>query len=131
VGGFANVASICGRPEGKSDWRSSCLPLKQVAHRKQYHWDSVEADGTYDAEHIAIVHGQLRRGAAQIAVDGTLVAAAPTLTIVPGKTRDTCAAIARGDEMPAFDAVSVLHAHVRATKVATSDLMPLAGLDLR
>jgi translocation and assembly module TamB len=105
-------------------------PRKTGGAPQTIHWDSVEADGTYDAEHIAIVRGQLKRGAAQIAVDGTLVAAAPTLTIVPRKRGLRAPPLARGDEMPAFDAVSVLHAHVRATKIATSDLMPLAGLDL-
>ena len=32
--------------------------------------------------------------------------------------------------MPAFTGSSILHAHVRASKIATQDLMPLAGLDL-
>jgi translocation and assembly module TamB len=107
------------------------LPGAKAGRQPQMiHVDSGEADGTYDAEHIAIVHGQLRRGATQVAVDGTLVAATPAPPLVPGKRNAHIPSLAHGDELPAFDADSVVHAHLRAANVATSDLMPLAGLDM-
>lgn len=87
-------------------------------------WDSVDADGSYAAEQIAVVHGQLRRGPASIAVDGTL--SAPNgPAMLPGTPRG-----AKGAEMPAFDSNSLLRARVRASKVVVDDLLPLAGLDL-
>ncbi len=81
------------------------------------HWDSAEANGSYSAERIAILHGRLLRGEEQISLDGTLS--------VPGadSSGDT-----RGDELPSFDSDSLLHAHIRAAKVATTDLLPLLGL---
>jgi translocation and assembly module TamB len=82
-------------------------------------WDSITAEGAYDAEHIAIVHGQLQRGAAQILVDGTLVAAVPVEKH----------AVAKSGELPAFDNNAVLHLHAHAAKLSVSDLLPLAGVD--
>ena len=67
------------------------------------HWDSVEADGSYDAERITILHGRLNHGNAQITLDGTL--------------SEPNAGAPRANEMPAFDADSVLHARVKAAKV--------------
>jgi translocation and assembly module TamB len=89
-------------------------------------WDSVEADGSYDAEHIAIVHGRLLRGAARIDVNGTLAAAPAPRFSRAGKR----VPISRGDELPAFDKGSMVHAQVRASQVNMSDLLPLAGVDL-
>ncbi len=37
-------------------------PINAGGTPQTIHWDSVEANGAYDAEHIAIVHGQLKRG---------------------------------------------------------------------
>jgi translocation and assembly module TamB len=105
-------------------------PMNPGGKPQTIHWDSVDADGSYDAEHIAIVRAQLQHGTALIAVDGTLVAAVPVPALIPGKRSPRAPSLARGDEMPAFDAGSVLHAHIRAGKIATGDLMPLAGLDL-
>ena len=78
-------------------------------------WDSIEANGSYDAERIAILHGRLNRGQEQILLDGTL--SAPDAG-TPG-----------GREMPSFDSDSLLQAHVRATKVDTNDLFPLLGIE--
>lgn len=90
------------------------------------HWDSIEADGTYDAEHIAIVRAELHHGAAQIVMDGVLQA---PVQPAGGPARPHGRTIS-GNEMPAFDASSMLQAHVHATNVDAADLMPLAGLDL-
>ncbi len=88
-----------------------------ASHTPQFvRWDSVEADGTYDAEHIAIIHGQMKRGEAQISLEGTLSAANAT----PGA--------ARADERPAFDTDSVLHARVRASKVDAKDILLRTGI---
>ncbi|MDR3774710.1 MAG: translocation/assembly module TamB domain-containing protein [Terracidiphilus sp.] len=78
------------------------------------HWDSVEAAGSYSAERIAIEHGLLRRGQAELAVEGTLAAA-------PVSARQL---------EPQFDANSVLHAHLKASKVGLDDLLPLLGRKL-
>ncbi len=78
------------------------------------HWDSVEATGSYAAERIVIEHGLLRRGQAELAVDGTL-AAAPVSARQPE---------------PEFDENSVLHAHLKASKVGLDQLLPLLGRKL-
>jgi translocation and assembly module TamB len=87
------------------------------SHTPQFvRWDSIEADGSYDAEHIAIVHGQLNRGEAQINLQGTLSAATANL------------GVARPDEKPAFNADSHLHARVHATKVNVNDILVRTGI---
>jgi translocation and assembly module TamB len=83
------------------------------------HWDTIEADGSYDAERIAIVHGELQRGSAKIVVDGTL-SAAPQAPARP---------VAQGGELPAFDNNAVLHLHAEANNIAANDLLPLAEIN--
>lgn len=83
-------------------------------------WDEADAQGSYDAAHISILHGHLQRGAEQIALDGTLTATQPTLTSQPHKN-----SIGR----PEFNAESQLHAHVSATQVALADLLPVLGVN--
>ena len=87
------------------------------------HWDSIQASGTYGAEHIAIVHADLHRGLARIQLEGTLTAAGPAVVTKSGKHSSP-------DGTPAFDANSVLHARIQAEKVAMADLLPLTGADL-
>jgi len=87
-------------------------------------WDSVDADGSYAADRIAILHSQLLHGAARISLDGTLAAAEapPTLHGAhPGE---------RGAELPGFGSDSLLRVRVHASKVGVGDLLPLTGLDL-
>ena len=87
-------------------------PLKpQVVQPRFIRWDSVEAAGSYAAERIDVSRGLLRRGKAEIALDGSLDAA-------PGRA-------------PEFDANSVLHLHLRAGKVGLDDLLPLTGQNLQ
>ena len=81
---------------------------------KLVHWDSVEATGSYAAERIVIQHGLLRRGQAEIAVDGTLDAT-PALT---------------HESAPEFDANSSLHMHLRASKIGLDDLLQLTAQNL-
>lgn len=80
------------------------------AQPKTIRWDTIEAAGSYSAQRVDISHGLLRRGQAEIAVDGTLEAA-------PAK-------------VPAFDGNSPLRMRVRATKVGMDDLLPLTGQSL-
>ena len=84
-------------------------------------WDSVEAAGSYSAARIDISHGQLRQGQAQIDLDGNLIstAAAPP----PGKPQST-------PSTPSFDAGSVLHGHLHATKVGVDQVLTLTGQNL-
>ena len=77
------------------------------------HWDSLDATGSYSAARIAIEHGELRHGDAKISVDGTLTAAVPPSPKAPG--------------VPAFDADSLLNAHLLATAVNPDELAPLLG----
>jgi translocation and assembly module TamB len=73
-------------------------------------WDIVEATGSYSAERINISRGLLRRGKAEIALNGSLDA-------LPGR-------------VPAYDANSTLHLRLRASKVGLDDLLPLTGQKL-
>ncbi len=77
------------------------------------HWDSLDATGSYSSARIAIEHGELRHGDAKISVDGTLTAAVPPSPKAPG--------------VPAFDADSLLNAHLLATAVNPDELAPLLG----
>jgi len=81
-----------------------------------FRWDSIEAEGSYDAEHIAIVHGQLHRGQAQILVDGTLTAAPSDMS-------------RPGIQASELSANSILHMTARAHDLDAADVMPLAGID--
>ncbi|KAA6465423.1 hypothetical protein DYQ86_05655 [Acidobacteria bacterium AB60] len=94
------------------------------AHPQTVQWDSIEADGTYDSEHIAIVRAQLQHGSALISLDGTLTASPPEPN--PGSRHSHNS----GGGTPAFGQSSVVHAHIHGTRIAASDLMPLVGLNL-
>jgi translocation and assembly module TamB len=74
--------------------------------------DSAEVTGSYSAERIAIEHGLLRLGKAEIALNGTLDAAS-------GR-----------QSAPAFDANSVLHLRLQASKVGFDDLQSITGQNL-
>ena len=75
-------------------------------------WDSVQATGSYAANRITVQHAELRRGNADVVLDGTLDAAS-------GKPA-----------VQAFDLNSALHLHLRATKVGVNDLLSLANQKL-
>jgi len=86
-------------------------PLKpQIVQPRFVRWDSVDLTGSYAAERIDLSHSLLRRGNAEIALNGSLVAA-------PGR-------------LPAFDANSQLHLRLRAGKVGLDDLLPFTGQKL-
>jgi translocation and assembly module TamB len=81
--------------------------------------DSIHAAGSYSAARIDIVHSQLRRGPAEIDIDGSLIATpagpAPKKGVAPA---------------PSFDAGSVLHGHVRASGVGMNQVLPFTGQNL-
>lgn len=104
-------------------------PMGKSMAPRMVQLDRVEADGAYDAEHIAIVHGQLQHGAAHLSVDGTL-AAVPRLQPSRTPRSQAQAAAPRGDELPAFDQRSVLRMHAQGSQLDTADLISLAGIDL-
>ncbi|HEY3707162.1 MAG TPA: translocation/assembly module TamB domain-containing protein [Terracidiphilus sp.] len=89
-------------------------------------WDTIEAEGSYDAERITIVHSQLRHGAAQIVMDGTITAAPQAIAEHQG-TRSRAGS---GGEPPEFDNRSIVHARMRATGVKPEDVLPAAGIDV-
>ena len=82
------------------------------------HWDTVQASGSYSAVRINIDHGYLKRGATEIVLDGSLVAAAAP----PGSTLKV------GE--PEFDDDSTLRMHVHGSKVGVEQLLPLTGRPL-
>ncbi len=82
-------------------------------------WDLVEANGTYDAERISIMHGQLVRGESQITFEGTLSNAnVPATGTIP----------LHGDETPSFDSTSMVQVRAHFAKVALTDSLPLLGI---
>ena len=92
-------------------------PVAGSSQSRVMRWDSVEGEGSYNAEQIAVVHAQLQRGAAQIILDGTL-------------NGDTSSSVKeRGAELPSFDSHSVAHLHAHLNRIAAADLLPLAGVD--
>jgi translocation and assembly module TamB len=95
-------------------------------------WDEIDAEGSYDAAQIAILHGHLQRGSEEIALDGTVTAAASEPAQNETQLRHGLRAHGQVgiNAPPGFDANSLLHAHVRATKVAVGDLLPFTGLNL-
>jgi len=74
--------------------------------------DAAEATGSYSATRIDLSHGLLRRGKAEIALSGSL--AATTRGSVHGPK-------------PSFDANSLLHLRLHASKVDVDDLRPFTG----
>lgn len=148
-GSAALPVSLGGQAEFHGSWAGSLmsprltgeLKASQVALElppsmgnagtpRTLNWDTIEADGTYDAEHIAIIHAQLRHGPAEIAMDGTLTAAPPQANPSAGKAKRVVPHPLRGDEMPAFSANSLVNAHIRANRVGLNELLPLANLDI-
>ncbi len=75
-----------------------------AAQPRFVHMDSIEAAGSYSPAQIAVEHAQLLRGKTRVLLDGTLDAS-------PGPE-------------PAFDADSVLHAHIQGESVEVSDVQP-------
>jgi translocation and assembly module TamB len=73
-----------------------------------FHWDSVDVDGLYTPASIVVHHGVLRRGVANLTLQGHLDADDPDYKI--------------GDSEPEFDAHSVL------SLKATAEQFPLAEL---
>jgi translocation and assembly module TamB len=95
-----------------------------AAAPKQVRWDSVEASGSYSAQRLAIDHGLLRRGNAEIAVEGTLEG-----VLEPPTPAEAAAAHSMAPELN-FDADSPLHMHVRASNVGLEELLPILGQNL-
>jgi len=88
------------------------IPLSQ-GEPQFVHFDSVNADGSYSAERIAIDHGQLQHGDAAISLDGTLTTTGTRSARAPGRA--------------GFGAKSVVHANLLATDVNVNDLQTLFG----
>jgi translocation and assembly module TamB len=91
-------------------------PNDKSAQPQSVRWDAVDTSGSYSAAKIAIEHAQLHKGQAVIALDGTLDAAPGTVSV--------------SSPTPSFDANSFLRLHLRASKVALDELMPLVGQNL-
>jgi translocation and assembly module TamB len=79
--------------------------------------DSVEATGSYSASLVDLSRCLLRRGNAEIALSGSLAAAAAGSAHGPVPT-------------PSFDANSVLHFRLHAARVDMDNLRPFTGQDL-
>jgi translocation and assembly module TamB len=92
---------------------------------KTIHLDSISAQGTYDAEHIAIVHADLRRGTSHIQAEGTLSAA-----VAAPEPAQPAHGPPHNREKPAFGAGSVMQARVQADKLSVDDLQAILGTSL-
>lgn len=144
AGAAALPVALSGRGEFHGTWTGSLmsprlagsmkasqvaleLPQRTGETKPQWiHFDDVEANGSYDAEQIAISHGHLQHGTAQVDLDGTLAAASTE----PSGRSPRSARLPRGSEMPSFGGNSVLHMHVRATQVNSRDLLSILGKNL-
>jgi translocation and assembly module TamB len=89
---------------------------QQPAQSSMAHFDSIEATGSYSASRIAIDHGLLKHGAADIAFSGSLTAAAGTNS--------------HGRTIPAYGGNSLLRLHLRANQIGIADLQPFIGKTL-
>ena len=78
-------------------------------------WDTLQASGSYTASRISVDHAQLTHGPASLNLQGTL--AIPTAP--PG-----------GKAHTTWDADSLLHAHLQASRVDTQELLPLLHSNL-
>jgi translocation and assembly module TamB len=81
--------------------------------------DSVDAAGSYSPSQIAIQHALLLRGKTRIALSGTLDASPHPGPPARGPSRWG------GGSQAAFDANSVVHAHIEAANVDVADVQPL------
>ena len=86
------------------------------------HFESIAADGSYSADRIAIQHGRLQHGGAQLLIDGSLSASQ-----IPAATLKEAA---HGNTRPEFDRDSILRLQVQAAKVNAAEVLELANLDL-
>lgn len=82
----------------------------QIEQPKLVRWDNLEINGSYAPERITIEHGVLKRGTAEVDLDGTLDA---------GTSRT-----------PTFDTNSALQMHLKASKVSLDDVLPFTGQNL-
>jgi translocation and assembly module TamB len=83
--------------------------------------DSVEVKGSYSASRIDVERGLLRHGNAEITINGSLTAA---LAVAPGSGARHPVLV------PSFNANSVLHLRLRASRVGPDDLRPFFAVNL-
>src|SRR6185437_6432824 len=95
------------------------LPATAGSAPHTFRWDSIEAEGSYDAQRIAILHGQLQRGQTQILLDGSLTGA-PSATSTPQKSAAAQVSVLSAD--------SILHMTAHAHHLDAADILPLAGI---
>ena len=74
---------------------------------RSVHLDSLEADGSYASQQIAVLHATAVRGKTKVVFNGTLDAAE--------------------DAEPGFDEDSVMHLHAQATNLSVDDVQPFAA----
>ena len=79
-----------------------------------FHWDSIDVDGLYTPASIVVHHGVLRRGAANLTLQGHLDADDPNYKI--------------GEDEPEFDAHSVLSLKATAEQFPIGELLPVMGV---
>lgn len=82
------------------------------------HWDEAQATGSYSAAQIAIAHGTLQQGRAEIVLEGSLATAGEKI------------ASGHRASAPAFGDESKLRLHLRAANVTADQLLPLLGREL-
>ena len=97
----------------------SALSTVKPSQPQYVRLDEVEAVGSYSAVRIDIAHALLRRGNAEIALNGSLTASQAAGTV----TR-------RSAPPPSFDINSVLYLRLSAGQVNLDDLRPFVGQNL-
>jgi len=123
-GAAALPVSLAGQADFTGSWAGSINRPRLAGHLKAtnfqaempsvqnppsqprlIHFDSLEADASYAAARIAVLHALAIRGRSRLVFSGSLDAAP--------------------DSEPAFDSDSVLHLHAQATQLAFDDIAPL------
>jgi translocation and assembly module TamB len=123
AGAAALPVSLTGQADFDGSWAGSLVRPRLAGHLEAtqldvemppaanapgqprfVHVDSLEADGSYASQRIAVLNAMAERGKTKIVFNGTLDAAA--------------------DGEPGFDADSAMHLHAQATSLGIDDVQP-------
>lgn len=123
TGAAALPVSLAGQADFDGSWAGSLVHPRLAGHVKgeqldiemppaanapgqprYVHVDSLEADGNYAAQRIAVLHATAERGKTNIVFNGTLDSSDPGETV--------------------FDENSVIHLHAQATSLSMDDVQP-------
>jgi translocation and assembly module TamB len=129
AGAAALPVSLAGQADFDGTWAGSLVRPRLAGHLKStqlgvemppaanapgqprfVHLDSLEADGSYASQRIAVLHATAARGKTQVVFNGTLDSAESA--------------------EPGFDQDSVIHLHAQASNVSMDDVQPFLEKNL-